>query len=101
MHAFTDMKRGSFAPVLLASLISTDGESVEIRSLRAARCWVRTTRDGKPQLSKALRTTIIAMLGTGQNNPLRRLYPVHEGFGRTDALGRIGNTAVRRPSRLG
>ncbi len=47
---------------------------------------------GKPQLSKALRATIFTMLGTGQNNPLRRLYPVQEGFGRTDALGRIGNT---------
>ena len=33
------------------------------------------------------------MLASGQNNPLRKLYPVHEGFGRTDALGRIGNTA--------
>ena len=56
---------------------------------------------GKPELSKALRATIFAMLGTGQNNPLRRLYPVQEGFGRTDALGRIGNTAVRRSPRLG
>ena len=34
MHAFTDMQRGNFAPVLLASLISTAANPVEIRSLR-------------------------------------------------------------------
>ena len=50
------------------------------------------TRTASRDCSKALRATIVAMLGSGQNNPLRRLYPVHEGFGRTDALGRIGNT---------
>jgi hypothetical protein len=47
----------------------------------------------KPELKSAVWATIKAMLGSGQNNPLRKLYPVHEGFGRTDALGRIGNTA--------
>ena len=47
----------------------------------------------KPELKSALWASIKAMIGSGQNNPLRKLYPVHEGFGRTDALGRIGNTA--------
>ena len=49
--------------------------------------------DAKPKLRKALFATLKAMRASGQNRPLRKLYPVHEGFGRTDALGRIGNTA--------
>ena len=36
-------------------------------------------------------TTIKAFATQGQNSPLRHLYP-WEGFGRTDALGRIANT---------
>jgi mono/diheme cytochrome c family protein len=92
MHAFTDMSRGSFAPVLLASLINT-----AVSPWKFDRFAKKVLGDGypraKPELKTALRATIKAMLGSGQNNPLRKLYPVHEGFGRTDALGRIGNTA--------
>lgn len=92
MHAFTDMKRGSFAPMLLASLIDT-----AIKPWKFDRFAKRVLGPGypeaKPELKSALWASIKAMLGSGQNNPLRKLYPVHEGFGRTDALGRIGNTA--------
>jgi mono/diheme cytochrome c family protein len=92
MHAFTDMSRGNFAPVLLASLINTAASPWKFD--RFAKNVLREGYpDSKPRLRKALRATISAMLGSGQNNPLRKLYPVHEGFGRTDALGRIGNTA--------
>ncbi|WP_217705735.1 di-heme-cytochrome C peroxidase [Peristeroidobacter soli] len=92
MHAFTDMSRGSFAPVLLASLVDT-----VVKPWKFDRFAQRVLGPGypkaKPELKSALWDTIKAMLGSGQNNPLRKLYPVHEGFGRTDALGRIGNTA--------
>jgi mono/diheme cytochrome c family protein len=92
MHAFTDMSRGNFAPELAASLINTVASPWKFD-----RFAKRVLGDGypraKPQLRQAVRATISAMLQTGQNNPLRKLYPVHEGFGRTDALGRIGNTA--------
>ena len=91
MHAFTDMKRGSFAPELLASLISTAANPWKFDRF-ARRVLGSDYPQGKPRLGAALRTTVYTMLGTGQNNPLRRLYPVQEGFGRTDALGRIGNT---------
>ena len=92
MHAFTDMSRGSFAPELLAALLNTvyspwkfDRFAKNVLGLGYPRA--------KPQLKTALKATISAMLASGQNNPLRKLYPVHEGYGRTDALGRIGNTA--------
>ncbi len=92
MHAFTDMSRGSFAPVLLASLVDT-----VVKPWKFDRFAQRVLGPGypksKPELKSAVWATIKAMLGSGQNNPLRKLYPVHEGFGRTDALGRIGNTA--------
>ncbi len=92
MHAFTDMSRGSFAPVLLASLVDT-----AVKPWKFDRFAQRVLGPGYPEskseLKSALWATIKAMLGSGQNNPLRKLYPVHEGFGRTDALGRIGNTA--------
>lgn len=92
MHAFTDMSRGSFAPTLLASLINTAASPWKFD--RFARKVLGTGYPrSKPELKAALHSTIRAMLGSGQNNPLRKLYPVHEGFGRTDALGRIGNTA--------
>lgn len=92
MHAFTDMKRGSFAPELLASLISTSINPWKFDRF-AQKVLGGRYPDGKPELRKKLRATVFAMLGSGQNNPLRRLYPLQEGFGRTDALGRIGNTA--------
>lgn len=92
MHAFTDMSRGSFAPTLLASLINT-----AVTPWKFDRFAKKVLGDGypasKPKLKAALWASIQEMLGSGQNNPLRKLYPVHEGFGRTDALGRIGNTA--------
>jgi hypothetical protein len=92
MHAFTDMKRGSFAPELLASLISTSANPWKFD--RFARKVLGPDYPRRaPELRKAVRATVFAMLGSGQNNPLRRLYPLQEGFGRTDALGRIGNTA--------
>ena len=92
MHAFTDMSRGSFAPVLAASLIGTSANPWKFDRF-ARKVLGERYPEGKPQLKAAMRATIKAMLGSGQNNPLRKLYPVHEGFGRTDALGRIGNTA--------
>lgn len=92
MHAFTDMTRGSFAPVLLASLLDT-----AIKPWKFDRFAKKVLGPGypasKPELKTAVWASIKSMLGSGQNNPLRKLYPVHEGFGRTDALGRIGNTA--------
>ena len=92
MHAFTDMKRGSFAPELLASLISTSVNPWKFDRFARKVLGPEYPR-GAPELRKAVRATVFAMLGSGQNNPLRRLYPLQEGFGRTDALGRIGNTA--------
>jgi cytochrome c5 len=92
MHAFTDMSRGNFAPELVAALINTAASPWKFDRF-AKRVLGKGYPRAKPELKTALKATIKTMLGSGQNNPLRKLYPVHEGFGRTDALGRIGNTA--------
>ncbi|WP_211345333.1 di-heme-cytochrome C peroxidase [Marilutibacter aestuarii] len=91
MHAFTDMQRGSFAPTLLASLIATWSNPAKFDRFARKVIGARYPA-GKDALHAALGDTVVAILRRGQNNPLRHLYPVREGFGRTDALGRIANT---------
>ncbi len=91
MHALTDMKRGTFSPELLAALLNTAASPWKFDRF-ARKVLGQDYPRAKPELKDALWTTVKAMLSAGQNNPLRKLYPVREGFGRTDALGRIGNT---------
>ena len=92
MHAFTDMQRGNFAPSLAASLLGTTLNPWKFDRF-AKKVLGTSYPEGKPRLKKAMRATMAAMIGSGQNDPARRLYTLREGFGRTDALGRIGNTA--------
>ena len=69
-------------------------QPVEVRSLRARRCWARVIPT--PSRSSGRRCcATISRHGCAAARTIRcaGLYPVHEGFGRTDALGRIGNTA--------
>jgi mono/diheme cytochrome c family protein len=92
MHAFTDMSRGNFAPMLAASLLGTAVNPWKFDRF-AQKVLGPGYPDAKPKLRKALFATLKAMGASGQNRRSDELYPVHEGFGRTDALGRIGNTA--------
>ena len=92
MHAFTDMARGNFAPMLAASLLGTAINPWKFDRF-AQKVLGPGYPDAKPKLRKALFATLEAMGASGQNRRATELYPVHEGFGRTDALGRIGNTA--------
>ena len=66
MHAFTDMKRGSFAPELAASLISTHLNPWKFDRF-AEKVLGEKYPDGKSDLRAALRKTIFTMLGSGQN----------------------------------
>jgi mono/diheme cytochrome c family protein len=91
MHAFTDMQRGAFGPTLVASMISTWANPVKFDRF-AKRVIGARYPAGKSALHKELGETIDAFATQGQNSPFRHLYPVQEGYGRTDALGRIANT---------
>jgi cytochrome c5 len=92
MHAFTDMQRGNFAPSLAASLLGTTLNPWKFDRF-AKKVLGESYPGGKSRLRKAMKATIDAMISSGQNDPARKLYTIREGFGRTDALGRIGNTA--------
>jgi mono/diheme cytochrome c family protein len=91
MHAFTDMQRGAFGPTLVASMLSTWADPWKFDRF-ARKVIGRRYPQGKSALRDELWATVKAFATQGQNSPLRHLYPVQEGFGRTDALGRIANT---------
>ena len=91
-HAFTATKLGHFVPTLAASLASTYLNPVKFRrfgkKVLGEAAWGR----GKWRLHADLGDVLGALLKQGWNDGRKHLYPVEEGFGRTDALARIGNT---------
>ncbi|BAN48209.1 di-heme-cytochrome C peroxidase [Metapseudomonas resinovorans] len=48
--------------------------------------------EGKDQLRREFKAVLDRLLGTAWNDTHRGLYPTEEGFGRTDAFGRIANS---------
>ena len=91
MHAFTSMERGAFGPTLVASMVATWSNPWKFDRFAKKVIGARYPR-GKSQLHSDLWATIKAFATQGQNSPFRHLYPIQEGFGRTDALGRIADT---------
>lgn len=89
MHAFTDLNRGTFGPTLITALIETWANPVKFN-----RFADKVLADGgdRAALKTQLGQSLKAFVGIKQNNPLKHLYPTREGYGRTDALGRIANT---------
>ncbi|MDX1721614.1 MAG: di-heme-cytochrome C peroxidase [Pseudomonas sp.] len=89
MHAFTDLQRGSFGPTLISALAETWANPLKFNRFAG-----KVLADGgdSGQLHEQLGETLKTFLAIQQNNPLAHLYPTREGFGRTDALGRIANT---------
>lgn len=91
MHALTDTARGAFAPMLVASLLYTAINPFKFDAF-AREVLGERYPDGRAALKSDLWATIGRFVLDPQNNPLKHLEPVREGYGRTDALGRIGNT---------
>lgn len=89
MHAFTDLNRGTFGPTLITALLETWVNPVKFDRFAKR---VLTEGGDKGELRSQLGDTLAAFLAIKQNNPLKHLYPTREGYGRTDALGRIANT---------
>jgi mono/diheme cytochrome c family protein len=91
-HAFTTTTVGHFVPTLAASLASTYLNPLKFRrfgkKVLGEGGWAR----GKGRLHADLGAVLGALLKQGWNDSRKHLYPVEEGFGRTDALARIGNT---------
>ncbi len=91
-HAFTTTKIGHFVPTLTASLASTYMNPLKFRRFGKRVLGEDGYARGKERLRDDLREVLGAFLEQGWIEQSRHLYPVEEGFGRTDALARIGNT---------
>ncbi len=92
MHAFTAMEIGHFVPTLVGSLAETYLNPFKFR--RFARAVLKNNYpEGRDTLKEELGSTLWAFIRQGWNDKSKHLYPVQEGFGRTDAIGRISNRA--------
>jgi mono/diheme cytochrome c family protein len=91
MHAFTAMKIGHFLPVLLGSVASTYYNPLKFNRFAENVLGPQHYKQGKAQLRAELGDWLWDMAGQGLSDWWRGLYPTEEGFGRIDALARIGN----------
>ncbi len=91
-HAFTTATLGHFVPTLTASLASTYLNPLKFRRFGKKVLGEGGFARGKDRLHDDLGEVLGALLRRGWNDSRKHLYPVEEGFGRTDALARIGNT---------
>ena len=89
MHAFTAMKVGHFGPNLLAAMASTFLNPAKFN--RFARNVLGEQKSGKWALYWNFQKVFWALLMDGWSETTKHLYPVEEGFGRIDAIGRIAN----------
>jgi hypothetical protein len=92
-HAFTDASIGEFLPTLVASLISTIGNPSKFDRF-ARKVLGANYPNGRYQLFSDVRgvTGHLVAIAANENKPWHKLFPTREGYGRTDALARIGNT---------
>ena len=91
-HALTTTRLGHFIPTLTASLASTYLNPFKFRRFAHRVLGESAYARGKDRLYEDLGGVLAAFVQQGWKEQSRHLYPVEEGFGRTDALARIGNT---------
>lgn len=92
MHAFTTMQIGHFVPTLVASLASTYYNPFKFDRFARNLLGENYNSTSKGELDRRFNTVLWNFLKQGYNDTSKGLYPLEEGFGRTDALARIGNT---------
>lgn len=91
-HAFTDMGYGHFIPEMILSMTVTLLDPFTFNRFAHKVLGDKYYDEGKHQLARELRSVLLAFAKQGWTDTSRHLYPVEEGFGRTDAIGRIANT---------
>ncbi len=91
MHAFTTTSPGQFGVSLLAAMMATYANPFEFDRF-AQRVLSSRYPDGKAELRQAFAKTLGGFTNEATWGLVKGLYPTEEGYGRTDALGRIGNT---------
>ena len=90
-NAFTTAKLGGFVPALTASLTATYFNPLKFRRFGRRVLGEEAYARGKWRLHEDLGRVVRALAHEAWDERQRRLYPVEEGFGRTDALARAAN----------
>ena len=90
MHAFTSMSPGEFLPDLANSLIQTYFNPLKFTRF-ARKVLGKNYPTGYFHLHGDLGKVMWASVMQGASDSWHKLYPVEEGFGRTDAVQRISN----------
>lgn len=85
------LRGGAFGQALGMSMAFTYYNPIKFR--RFANEVVGDDERNRHQLRRDFKQVLDRLLGTALNDWHRDLYPTEEGFGRTDAFGRIANTA--------
>jgi hypothetical protein len=91
MHDITSTRKGHFLPDLLASMIATDLNPFKWRRFCANVLGENDTAQARVLLLYNFQQVLKEFLGQAWTDHKLGLYPVEEGYGRTDALGRISN----------
>ncbi len=91
MHAFTSTSMNQFGPSLIKSMMATYVNPFEFDRF-ARRVLSSDYPESKGELRKAFGDTISGLLAEFLWGRVKGLYNLEEGYGRTDAIGRIGNT---------
>jgi hypothetical protein len=90
MHAVTSTRLGQFGPTLIAAMGATALDP--FRFNRFARGVLGDDyASGKNALWRQFTKVWLQFIGSAIRDRWLNLYPVEEGFGRTDAIGRISN----------
>jgi hypothetical protein len=91
MHAFKAMTFGSFGPTLLAAMTSTWFNPIKFNRFARNVLGTNYTRDGGSALSREFLKVLYELYRQAYVDNVHGLYPVEEGYGRIDAVGRISN----------
>jgi hypothetical protein len=90
MSAFTSRKLGQFMPTMIAAMVET-----YVNPFKFTRFSQRVLGDdydeSKGDLSHDFAKVLTSLCSKQYNDWSLHLYPVEEGFGRTDAMGRMAN----------
>ena len=90
-HAFTDANVGEFLITLTTSMLATALDPVKFDRF-SRRVLGAGYPEGKSELHSQLSSVGFNLFGIGMYEKWHGLSPTQEGYGRTDALARIGNT---------
>jgi cytochrome c5 len=91
MHAFTSLDLGQFGPSLIAAMADTYLNPLKFDSFAHRVLGTGYSGAAKARLRDDFGQVLWANAKQGYIDSTHHLYPVEEGFGRTDAIGRISN----------